>query len=123
MTDASLNERIYDALLAAGQRALAGEYAEAHGGTTHMIEVIMERHYTHRRHSTWTANIPVTWLEDGRYFTEEQEATKEFDEWITTHGTETNVEYTEDGDPTVEDLHYDVVAITDITTLEGNTHG
>ena len=84
------------------------------------VEVVMERHLTHRRHSTWVAHVPTSMLTDTTYFTEFGEPTPAFDQWMCDNGEETQIEYSEDGNPDVEDLNYELV--TDIVAMRDPAH-
>ena len=79
-------------------------------------QVVMGRHRTHRRHSTFKATIPIEMLNDRTYFTEFGEATPDFDQWICDNGQEFDVEYDDDGNPDVEDLSYEVDQIQVVFT-------
>jgi hypothetical protein len=74
------------------------------------VEVQMARHITERRHSTFTAQVPVEMLTDPRYFDQTHEAaTGAFDQWMCDNGTESDVEYGEDGRG--DDLYFEVDGI------------
>jgi hypothetical protein len=76
-----------------------------------MSRVVMERHLTHRRHSTWTADVPLELVVDAHYFDAEGNATPDFDLWMQEHGEESDIDYTADGNPDVEDLSFEVIRI------------
>ncbi len=81
-------------------------------------QVTMERHRTHRRHSTFVATVDLLMLDDRRYFTEFGEPTPEFDQWICDNGVEKDVEYSDDGNPSVEDLNYEIGTVEVVWTQE-----
>jgi len=57
------------------------------------IRVRMARHINVREHSTWTAHIPVSMLDDPTYFSEDGEPTSAFDQWMCDTGDQTQIEY------------------------------
>lgn len=50
------------------------------------IKVEMSRHFTERRHSTWTARVPVEMLSDPTYFNASGIPTSSFDQWMCDNG-------------------------------------
>jgi hypothetical protein len=71
-------------------------------------EVVMSRHRYVREHSTFTAQVPVHWLKDGRYFEEDGTPTSDFDQWMCDNGTESNVAHDEADE---EGLSYEIERI------------
>ena len=71
------------------------------------IKVEMSRHFTERRHSTWTARVPVEMLSDPTYFNASGIPTPSFDQWMCDNGVESNVSYSSDG-RVDDDLNYEV---------------
>lgn len=75
------------------------------------VTVQMHRHRTHRRHSTFIAQVPLEFLTDPLYFTAHGEATGNLDQWMCDNGEEVNVDYSDDGNPDAEDLSYEVAEV------------
>ena len=74
------------------------------------IKVEMSRRFTERRHSTWTAHVPVEMLSDPTYFDASGIPTSSFDQWMCDNGVESNVDYSSDGRMD-GDLNYEVEEI------------
>lgn len=73
--------------------------------------VVMERHRDERRHSTFTADVPLGILTDPVYFDEWGEATTAFDQWMCDNGHESGVEHTEPDDHDDEDLFFEAAIV------------